>query len=63
MAVLQVKVENDQLHFHVNNALNLGITVDDIQEALAHVGVYGGVSGWNNASNVAKHAFSLRPAP
>jgi len=60
MAVLQVMHENDQLHIHVNNGLNLGITTDDIHEALAHVGVYGGVSGWHNASNVAKHVFMQR---
>jgi 4-carboxymuconolactone decarboxylase len=60
MAVLQIKVLDDQLQIHVNNALNLGISQDDIHEALAHVGIYGGVSGWHNASNVAKHAFGQR---
>jgi 4-carboxymuconolactone decarboxylase len=60
MAVLQVMHENDQLHIHVNNAVNLGISIDEIHEALAHVGVYGGVSGWHNASNVAKHVFMQR---
>ncbi|MDT3442219.1 MULTISPECIES: carboxymuconolactone decarboxylase family protein [unclassified Pseudofrankia] len=54
MAVLQVVVENDQLHIHVNNALNLGIPADEIHEAIAHVGMYGGVSGSHNAGNVAK---------
>jgi 4-carboxymuconolactone decarboxylase len=58
MSLLQVMHENDQLHIHVNNAMNLGITPDEIHEVLAHVGLYGGVSGWHNASNVAKHVLA-----
>ncbi|MFI5047260.1 MAG: carboxymuconolactone decarboxylase family protein, partial [Acidimicrobiia bacterium] len=49
IAILQVMHENDQLHFHVNNALNLGITAEEIREALVHAGLYGGTSGWNMA--------------
>jgi 4-carboxymuconolactone decarboxylase len=60
MAILQVMLENDQLHFHINNALNLGITAEQIQEALVQAGLYGGTSGWNNAANVAHHVFEAR---
>jgi 4-carboxymuconolactone decarboxylase len=60
MAILQVMLENDQLHFHINNALNLGITPEEVQEALVQTGLYGGTSGWNNASNVAQHVFAAR---
>ncbi|WP_232794030.1 carboxymuconolactone decarboxylase family protein [Pseudofrankia saprophytica] len=62
MAVLQVLVENDELHIHVNNALNLGITPDQIYEVIAHTGVYAGGSGWHNATNVARHAILQRTA-
>jgi 4-carboxymuconolactone decarboxylase len=60
MAILQVMHENDQLQFHVNNALNLGITHDEIQEALVQAGLYGGTSGWNVAWNVARNVFRQR---
>ena len=60
VTVLQVMHENDQLHIHVNNALNLGITADEIHEALAQAGIYGGGSGWHNANNVARHVFAQR---
>jgi 4-carboxymuconolactone decarboxylase len=55
--------ENDQLHFHINNALNLGITPEELQEALVQAGVYGGTSGWNNASNVARDVLKQRGLP
>jgi 4-carboxymuconolactone decarboxylase len=57
MALLQVMRESDQLQFHVNNALNIGITHDEIQEAIFQAGLYGGTSGWNLAWNVARHVF------
>ncbi|MDT3445783.1 MULTISPECIES: carboxymuconolactone decarboxylase family protein [unclassified Pseudofrankia] len=60
MAILQVMHENDQLQFHVNNALNLGITQDEVQEALVQAGLYGGTSGWNLAANVARYVFQQR---
>jgi 4-carboxymuconolactone decarboxylase len=63
IAILQVMHENDQLHFHVNNALNLGISPEELQEALVQAGVYGGTSGWNNASNVARDVFEQRGLP
>lgn len=60
MAILQVMHENDQLQFHVNNALNLGITPEEIHEGLVQAGLYGGTSGWSNAANVARHVFTQR---
>lgn len=62
VALLQAMVQNNQLHFHINNALNIGITPEEIHEALAHVGVYHGVSGWHNAVTVARHVFEQHPA-
>lgn len=61
ITVLQVLVENEQLHIHLNNALNLTITPEDIFEALTHAGIYGGGSGWHNATNVARHVFHQHP--
>jgi 4-carboxymuconolactone decarboxylase len=60
MAVLQSLHENDQLHLHVNNALNLGITPEEIHEAIAQTGLYAGVSGWNNATFVVRDVFVRR---
>jgi 4-carboxymuconolactone decarboxylase len=60
VATLQAVNENDQLHYHINNAINLEITAEEIHEALVQVGVYCGVSGWRNASNVARDVFLQR---
>jgi 4-carboxymuconolactone decarboxylase len=67
MATLQATNENDQLHFHINNAINLQISAEEVHEAMMQVGVYCGVSGWRNAANVARDIFLQRgivkPAP
>jgi 4-carboxymuconolactone decarboxylase len=60
MATLQVLVENDQLHFHINNALNLGITPEEVYEGLLQAGVYHGGSGYRNAANVLRDVFLQR---
>jgi 4-carboxymuconolactone decarboxylase len=60
VATLQVLVENDQLHFHINNALNLGITPEELHEALLQANVYHGGSGYRNAANVARDVFLQR---
>jgi len=60
MAALQALYANDQLHFHINNAVNLGITGDEIHEALAHAGIYAGVACWRNAANIARDIFLQR---
>lgn len=60
VAALQALFANDQLHFHLNTAVNLGITGDEIHEALAHAGGYAGIAGWRNAANVARDVFLQR---
>jgi 4-carboxymuconolactone decarboxylase len=60
IAALQALFANDQLHFHLNNAVNIGLTGDEIHEALAHAGVYAGVANWRNAANVARDIFLQR---
>jgi 4-carboxymuconolactone decarboxylase len=60
MATLQALNQNDQLHFHINNAMNLGITPEELHEAIGQVGVYCGGSGWRNATNVARDIFLQR---
>ena len=57
IAALQALFANDQLYFHLNTAVNLGITGDEIHEALAQAGVYAGIAGWRNAANVARNVF------
>lgn len=60
MAALQALFANDQLHFHINNAINLGISGDEVHEALGHVGIYAGVANWRNAANVARDVLLQR---
>lgn len=60
MAALQALFANDQLHFHINNAINIGLSGDEIHEALAHAGVYAGIANWRNAANVARDNFLQR---
>jgi len=60
VSTLQALNQNDQLHFHLNNAINLGITPEELHEAMLQVGVYCGGSGWRNASNVARDVFLQR---
>lgn len=60
MAALQALFANDQLHFHINVAVNNGITGEEIHEALAHGGIYAGVACWRNAANVARDIFLQR---
>jgi 4-carboxymuconolactone decarboxylase len=60
IAALQALFANDQLHFHLNNAINLGISGEEIHEALAQAGIYAGVANWRNAANVARDIFLQR---
>jgi 4-carboxymuconolactone decarboxylase len=60
IASLQAQFANDQLHFHLNNAVNLGISGEEIHEVLAHVGIYCGGANWRNAANVARDIFLQR---
>lgn len=60
VAALQALFANDQLHFHLNTAVNLGITGAEIHEALAHAGIYAGIANWRNAANVARDIFLQR---
>jgi 4-carboxymuconolactone decarboxylase len=60
VAALQALFANDQLFFHLNNAVNIGLTGDEIHEALFHAGMYAGVANWRNAANVAREVFLQR---
>ena len=60
VAALQALFANDQLQFHLNTAVNLGISGEEIHEALAHAGVYAGIANWRNAANVARDVFLQR---
>lgn len=60
VAALQALFANDQLCFHINTALNVGVTPDELHEALAHAGIYAGIAGWRNAANVAREVFLQR---
>ncbi|MGE3690003.1 MAG: carboxymuconolactone decarboxylase family protein [Novosphingobium sp.] len=60
VAGLQALFANDQLCFHINTALNVGITPEELHEVLAHVGIYAGIANWRNAANVAREVFLQR---
>jgi 4-carboxymuconolactone decarboxylase len=60
VALLTALGQTDELETHINNALNLGITPEEIHETLLHAGVYGGLPTWNHASNVARKVFLER---
>jgi 4-carboxymuconolactone decarboxylase len=60
MAALTALGQLDQLYRHINIALNVGITADEIHETLLHVGVYAGLPAWQNALPVAREVFVLR---
>lgn len=49
-----------QLEVHVNNALNVGLTPDEIVEALLHSTAYCGFPRALNATTVAKRVFENR---
>jgi 4-carboxymuconolactone decarboxylase len=49
-----------QLEVHINAALNVGLTTDEIVEALLHAAVYCGMPKAVNATFVAKKVFSER---
>jgi 4-carboxymuconolactone decarboxylase len=60
VSLLQVLHEDDQLFIHVNNALNLGLSPDELEEAFAQAGLYGGTPSWHNATHVARDVFIKR---
>lgn len=60
VAVLQAVRLTDQLHEHINVALNLGVTPDELHEVFLHASCYSGVSGWELATDVARDVFSQR---
>jgi 4-carboxymuconolactone decarboxylase len=62
VAVLQSLYQTNELQIHVNNALNLGISPEELHEALAHVGLYAGYSGWHTAALIADNVVSQHSA-
>lgn len=60
LASLQAQFANDQFHFHLNNALNIGLTGDEIHEVIGHVGIYAGGANWRNAANVVRDMLLQR---
>ena len=62
MTILATMRENHQLHIHVANGLNIGITRDEVNEMLGQIAVYLGGSGWHNAITVARHVFEQHPS-
>jgi 4-carboxymuconolactone decarboxylase len=51
-----------QLRFHINGALNAGLTRTEIVEALTHVAAYAGFPAAINAVHSAREVFAARDA-
>jgi 4-carboxymuconolactone decarboxylase len=60
VALLQAQRLTGPLHQHINIALNLGVTPEELHEVFLHAGVYSGAGGWENAVAVARHVFLQR---
>lgn len=50
-----------QLRFHIDGALNVGVTPAEIVEVIMHMSVYAGVPAAINGLSIAKAAFADRP--
>jgi len=50
-----------QLRFHIDGALNVGVTPAEIVEVIMHMSVYAGVPSTLNGLAIAKAAFADRP--
>jgi 4-carboxymuconolactone decarboxylase len=46
-----------ELEMHLRSARNIGVTPEDLREALLHVGVYAGVPAANRAFKIAKDVY------
>src|SRR5262245_61570678 len=60
IAVVAAMGHEDELYRQINSGLNLGITPEQIHEALIQVSVYGGISAWQQAVAVADEVFVVR---
>ncbi len=61
ISALTVLGREPQLRNHIRNALNLGVTKEQVAEVILHVGFHGGVPASLNALRVAGEAFEERP--
>jgi 4-carboxymuconolactone decarboxylase len=60
VSVLTAINQPGRLYAYINTARNVGLTEEQILEALLHAGVYGGVSSWRAAVKVARSVFDAR---
>lgn len=60
VGVLTALQHPDQLHTHINTALNLGISPEEIHETLMHAATLCGEASWHDAVNIARHVFAER---
>jgi len=58
-ALIGMRAE-DLLYRHINIALNLGVTPEEIHEVLLHGSVYGGYAAWYAGAAVANEVFVAR---
>lgn len=60
LSVLTVLQRETQLKRHFGNALNMGLSPEQIVELLVHVAFYGGIPAAYNAMAIAKEVFDQR---
>jgi 4-carboxymuconolactone decarboxylase len=59
-AVLATMYRPDQLRFHLNYALDNGVTEEELKEMLTHLGFYAGYPSAVAAGNIAYDVFEAR---
>jgi len=60
LSVLTVLQRENQLRAHIGNAVNLGLTPEQVIEVFIHAAFYGGVPAAFNAMGIAKEVFAGR---
>jgi len=58
IGILATTSDRDALQYEITQALNIGISTDEIIEVIAHAAIFGGIAFAENALNVASVVFS-----
>jgi 4-carboxymuconolactone decarboxylase len=60
LGILTALYRPDQVRIHVKGALNIGLTPEEILEAIYHAGAYAGIPAANSARMVAREVFKSK---
>lgn len=62
IAILAALGRNEELELHLRSSQNIGVTTDEIAEALLHVAVYAGIPAANTAFALSKRVLATEVA-